>query len=61
MQKLNVLSHLRDEYNLSFEFYWRLRQSLHYEHTMDMSEKLQFVQQLPPKLNIELSNIMYTH
>lgn len=34
---------------------------MHYEHTMDMSEKLDFVQQLPPKLNIELSNIMYNH
>ena len=28
---------------------------------MDMSEKLDFVKELPPKLNIELSNIMYTH
>ncbi len=25
LTKLNVLSHLREEYNLSFEFYWRMR------------------------------------
>ncbi len=59
LSKLGALSHLRDEYSLSFDFYWRLRQSLHYEHTMDMSEKLSFLHSLPPKLNVELSNIMY--
>ena len=61
LNKLDVLSRLRDYYDLSFEFYWRLRQSLHYEHEMDMSEKLSFVRELPPKLQVELSNIMYSH
>ena len=61
LEKLNILSHLKEEYNLSFDFYWRLRQSLHYEHKMDLSEKQSFVGQLPPQLNIELSNIMYMH
>lgn len=28
---------------------------------MDMSEKQDFVKELPPKLRVELSNIMYTH
>ena len=37
--KLRLLSHVRDEYNLNFELYWRLRQALHYDHTMDMSDK----------------------
>ena len=61
LNKLHVLSRLRDYYDLSFEFYWRLRQSLHYDHEMDMSEKLSFVRELPPKLQVELSNIMYSH
>ena len=61
LDKLRVLSHLRDEYELSFEFYWKLRQSLHYDHVMDMTEKLNFVRELPSKLQVQLSNIMYSH
>ena len=61
LNKLNILTRLREHYDLSFEFYWRLRQSLHHEHEMDMSEKLSFVRELPPKLQVELSNIMYSH
>ncbi len=59
LSKLSVLSHLRNEYSLGFEFYWRLRESLHHEHTTDMTEKLAFLDSLPPKLHVELSNIIY--
>ena len=55
-----MLSDLRDEYSLPFEFYWRLRQSLHYDHEMDKTEQQNFVKELPHKLSLELSNIMYT-
>ena len=37
--KLRLLSHVRNEFNINFELYWRLRQALHYDHTMDMSDK----------------------
>ena len=57
--KLRLLSVVRDEYNLNFELYWRLRQALHYHHTMDMSDKHTLLDELPSKLKIELSNIMY--
>ena len=59
--KLNVLEDLREEYGLAFEFYWRLRQSLHYDHVMDKTEHQNFVKELPLKLSLELSNIIHRH
>lgn len=58
MDKLEILSHLREEYNLSFDFYWKLRESLHYGYEMDMSEKRNFVKELPPKLQVSLARII---
>ena len=58
--KLSTLSRVRDEYNLNFELYWRLRQALHYDHSMDMTDKRGLLKELPGNLNIELSNIMYS-
>lgn len=57
--KLRLLSVVRDEYNLNFELYWRLRQALHYDHAMDMSDKQTLLTELPCKLKLELSKIMY--
>ena len=37
--KLNVLDAIRKQYGMSFEFYWRLRQSLHYDLSQDMTDK----------------------
>lgn len=37
--KLDVLAHIRSRYNVNFDLYWRLRQSLHYEHSTDMSDQ----------------------
>lgn len=37
--KLIVLDNIRRQYGMSFEFYWRLRQSLHYDHSKDMTDK----------------------
>ncbi len=51
---------MKVEYNLSFELYWRLRQSLHYEHTMDMTDYKSLIRELPQKLNVELSHKMYS-
>lgn len=59
-QKLDLLSYVRDQYNLNFELYWRLRQALHYDHTMDMTEQQGLLLELPSKLRVELSNIMYS-
>ena len=59
-EKLDILSNLKSEYNLTFEMYWRLRQSLHYEHRMDMTDYRSLLNELPLKLSIELSHIMYS-
>ena len=57
--KLTVLDSLRGEYDIDEELYWKLRQSLHYDHTTDMSEKMRFLRELPPALRVGLSNLIY--
>ncbi len=58
--KLRLLTLVRSEYGLNFELYWRLRRTLHYDHSMDMTDKHDLLHELPSKLRIELSNIMYS-
>ena len=57
--RLSVLDRVRREFGLKFEFYWRLRQSLHYDVDKDMTDKQQLLGQLPNKLRVELSTLMY--
>lgn len=58
--KLNVLGSIRSEYQLNFELYWKLRQALHFEHSTDMTDKQTLINELPSKLRVELSNLMYS-
>ena len=51
-KKLNILGQMKGEFNLSFDLYWRLRQSLHYGHRMDMTDYSSFIHELPKKLNV---------
>ncbi len=37
--KLIVLDNIRKQYGMNFDFYWRLRQSLHYDLSKDMTDK----------------------
>ena len=50
---------MRSHYHLPFELYWRLRQALHYEHSTDMTDQQALLTELPAKLKVELSNLMY--
>ena len=59
--KLETLARIKDEYKLDFELYWRLRRSLHFEHSLDMGEKSALLNELPAHLKVELTNIMYSH
>lgn len=59
-EKLDILGNLRMEYNIPFETYWKLRRSLHYEHKMDLTDYRMLLQELPLKISIELSHIMYS-
>ena len=51
-KKLDVLTRIKQEYNIGFEFYWKLRQSLHYDHLMDKTEQQELISKLPPKLRV---------
>ncbi len=61
LSRLNVLSRLRDEYDINFELYWRLRQTLHHHHQYDMSEQHDFMTNLPQNLSVEPVSYMYAH
>ena len=34
---------------------------MHHEHTTDKTEQINFLRELPSKLQIQLSNVMYAH
>ena len=57
--QLGVLARLRDEHGLPFELYWRLRQSLHDEHSADRSEQEALICRLPAPLRVELASRLY--
>ncbi len=58
--KLDVLARVRTHYRLNFDLYWRLRQALHYDHSTDMSDQHALLNELPPKLHVELSHLIYS-
>lgn len=57
--KLNILNNIRCEYEMDFEMYWKLRQSLYYDHSKDMTDKMSLLEELPLNLRVGLSDIMY--
>lgn len=58
-EKLDTLNAIRSHYDLDFQLYWKLRQSLHYNHHTDMTHQLRFVNELPPQLKVSLSHVLY--
>lgn len=58
-EKLNILNNIRSEYEMDFELYWKLRQSLYYDHTKDMTDKMKLLKELPGNLKVSVSNLMY--
>ena len=44
---------------MDFEMYWKLRQALYFDHSKDMTDKMQLLNELPPILRVGLSDIMY--
>ncbi len=57
--RMSVLDRVRCQFGLKFEFYWRLRQSLHYDLDRDQSDKQELLAQLPNNLRVELSTLIY--
>lgn len=58
-EKLDALNAIRANTDMDDELYWKMRQSLHYHHTTDMSDKLNLLSELPSALRISLSHVLY--
>lgn len=56
---LDTLNNIRSEYDMSFDLYWKLKQSLYYDHSKDMTDKMNLLRELPGSLKISLSDLMY--
>ena len=58
-QKLNILSTIKKEFNLEQEIYDKVRKVIKYDLSRNQKDKMDFLQELPNKLRIELSHIMH--
>lgn len=58
-QKLQVLASIKKEYHLDKTIYDKVRKVLKFDLSRNQREKMQFLQELPNKLRIELSQIMH--
>ena len=46
---------------MNFELYLRLRQSIHHLVLKDKRDNQELIEELPNKLRVELSNLLYRH
>lgn len=58
-QKLKILASIRKEYNIDKELYDKVRKVIKFDLSRNQRDKMQFLQELPNKLRIELSQIMH--
>ena len=58
-QKLQILSSIKKEFNLDQEIYNKVRKLIKYDLSRNQKDKMDFLQELPNKLRIELSQIMH--
>ena len=59
--KLDILQGIRKDYGMNFDLYLRLRQSIHHHVLKDKKDNHALMDELPNKLRIELSNLLYRH
>ena len=60
-ERLNTLNSIRREFDMKFDLYWRLRQSLHRDAAHDTADKQILLKELPLNLRVELSNLIYSY
>ena len=60
-QKLQILSRIKREFNLDQDIYDKIRKVIKYDLSNSQKDKMNFLQELPNKLRIELSHIMHDH
>jgi CRP-like cAMP-binding protein len=58
-QKLQILSSIKKEFSLDQEIYDKVRKVIKYDLSRNQKDKMNFLQELPNKLRIELSQIMH--
>ena len=58
-QKLQILSSIKKEFNLEQGIYDKVRKVIKYDLSRNQKDKMIFLQELPNKLRIELSQIMH--
>ena len=58
-QKLQILSNIKKEFNLDQSIYDKVRKVIKYDLSRNQKDKMNFLQELPNKLRIELSQIMH--
>jgi hyperpolarization activated cyclic nucleotide-gated potassium channel 2 len=58
-QKLQILSSIRKEFDLDQEIYDKVRKVIKYDLSRNQKDRMNFLQELPNKLRIELSQIMH--
>ena len=58
-QKLQILSSIKSEFKLDQDIYDKVRKVIKYDLSRNQKDKMNFLQELPNKLRIELSKIMH--
>ena len=58
-QKLQILAGIKKEYNLDKDLYDKVRKVIKFDLSRNQKDKMEFLQELPNKLRIELSQIMH--
>lgn len=58
-QKLQILSSIKNEFKLETDIYDKVRKVIKYDLSRNQKDKMNFLQELPNKLRIELSKIMH--
>jgi len=58
-QKLQILASIKNEFKLDNDIYDKVRKVIKYDLSRNQKDKMNFLQELPNKLRIELSKIMH--
>ncbi|CDW85371.1 cation channel family protein [Stylonychia lemnae] len=59
-EKLQILSEIQSEYKIPYDLFRRLRLALRYDHSKNSQEQLNFLNELPQNLKVELSLVMHS-
>ena len=58
-EKLQILNDISTEYRIPYDLFRRLRLALRYDHSKNAQEQINFLNELPQNLKVELSVVMH--